>query len=176
MFGRILIALIVVPIVELWIVAQVAGQINWLPTIGIVLAVSLIGAYLVRREGSGAWNRIQQAASSGTMPSKELADGALVVFGGTLLLTPGFLTDLVGIAMMIPPLRAPVRDMLIKRTAARTRVMTTDYASARMGPAAAQNMNDLFDTARRQSRGPVVDVEEVDLARRPQSGPIELPE
>lgn len=163
-----------VPILELWVVAQVADRINWLPTIGIVLAVSVIGAWLVRREGSGAWQRIQQAASSGTMPSKELADGALVVFGGTLLLTPGFLTDLVGIAMMIPFLRTPVREWLLKRTAARTRVITTEYTTAHMGPAASQNMNDLFDAARRQRRGPVVDVEEVDLTRRPGTGPAEL--
>lgn len=126
-----MLALIIVPVVELYVVYRIGDAIGFLPTVGLLLLISFVGAWLVRREGSGAWRRIQETLMQGNMPSKEIADGALIVFGGTLLLTPGFFTDALGLSMLIPPLRAPVRNWLVKRTADRTRIATTQYAGAR---------------------------------------------
>ena len=173
-----MLALIIVPVVELYVVYQIGDAIGFLPTVGLLLLISFVGAWLVRREGSGAWRRIQETLLQGNMPSKEIADGALIVFGGTLLLTPGFFTDAVGLAMLIPPLRAPVRNWLVKRTADRTRVATTQYAGARFEQTFGQNLGQNFGpgaSAGGFGRGPVFDAEgreaarpaeDVDLTRR----------
>ena len=157
MFGLILLALIVIPLIELFLVVQVAQTIEIGPTIVLLLGISLLGGWLVRREGAGVWRRIQEAMMGGSMPSNELADGALIVFGGTLLLTPGFLTDAFGLAMLIPPLRAPVRKLLVSRTRnrAQTRVQTFGFG---MPPQAGHG------TPFGQT-GSVIDVEEVNLER-----------
>lgn len=165
-FGRILLALIVVPVVELYVVYQVSGFFGFLPTVAILLAISFAGAWLVRREGAGAWKRIQETLSGGNIPSNELADGALIVFGGTLLLTPGFFTDALGLAMLIPFLRAPVRNYIVKRTSARAKVATADYTNARFGKVFGQGFGASgFGTSGGPFGGDVVDVEEVDITR-----------
>ncbi|MGK0226970.1 MAG: UPF0716 protein FxsA [Thermoproteota archaeon] len=114
MFGLVFLLLIVVPIVEFYVLVQVADGLGWLPSIVLLLAVSMIGASL-KGLAAGAIGRIQATMAQGKMPSKELADAALMIFGGALLLTPGFFTDVVGLAMFIPPLRAIARVLLLKR-------------------------------------------------------------
>jgi len=118
-FGVIFLLLIVVPLVELYVIVQVAQGLGALPTIAVLLLISTVGAWLVRREGAGVFARIQQQLFGGNLPSKEIADGALIMFGGTLLLTPGFVTDAIGLGLLIPPIRAVVRDVIMKRFAAR---------------------------------------------------------
>lgn len=125
-FGLIFILLIVVPLAELYVIAQVAGGLGWLPTIGLVLAVSLIGAWLVRREGSGIWPKIRDRLSGANNPTPELVDGGLVIFGATLLLTPGFVTDIVGLSMMIPPIRAVARKAVLKRIESKVEIAKAD--------------------------------------------------
>lgn len=125
-FGLIFVLLIVVPLAELYVIAQVAGGLGWLPTIGLVLAVSLVGAWLVRREGSGIWPKVRDRLSGANNPTPELVDGALVIFGGTLLLTPGFVTDIVGLSLMIPPIRAVVRKAVLKRVESKVKVAKAD--------------------------------------------------
>jgi UPF0716 protein FxsA len=115
MFGLVFLLLIVVPIVEFYVLVQVADGLGWLPSIVLLLAVSMIGASLMKWQAAGAIGRIQATMAQGKMPSKELADAALMIFGGALLLTPGFFTDVVGLAMFIPPLRAIARVLLLKR-------------------------------------------------------------
>lgn len=169
MFGRILLALIVVPVLELYVVYKVGGLIGFLPTVGLLLLISFTGAWLVRREGSGAWSRIQETLVGGNIPSNELADGALIVFGGTLLLTPGFFTDALGLAMLIPFLRAPVRNYIVKRTSVRAKTATADYTNARFG----QVFGSGFGAPGQRPTRDVVDVEEVDITRhdRPSDPP-----
>lgn len=100
-----LVAFIVVPLAELWVISRVGDRIGLFPTLIILLAVSVGGAWLVKREGRAAWRRFR--GSLGTkVPAVEVVDGALVLIGGTLLLTPGFLTDAVGLLLVIPPTRA----------------------------------------------------------------------
>jgi UPF0716 protein FxsA len=117
---------IVVPIAELAVIIQVGGLIGVWPTIAILVADSVLGSVLMRSQGRVAWRRFNLAVQEGRPPAREVADGALIIFGGALLLTPGFLTDILGIALLLPPTRAIVRRVLL-RTA--TRRMASSVAS-----------------------------------------------
>lgn len=107
-----LVALIVVPLVELYVLVQVGQLLGIVPTLLLLLAMSLLGGYLLRREGSKTWRAFRAALHSGRMPAREVADGALVILGGSLLLTPGFVTDVFGLACVLPPSRAVLRRKL----------------------------------------------------------------
>jgi UPF0716 protein FxsA len=102
------VAFLVVPIVELAVILQVGQLIGTLPTVALLLAVSVAGAWLVRREGAAAWRRLRTALAQARMPATEVVDGALVLLGGALLLTPGFVTDALGLLLVVPPTRAVV--------------------------------------------------------------------
>lgn len=110
---------IVVPLAELYVLIQVGQAIGALPTIALLIADSVLGAALMRSQGRAAWIRLQAAIAEGRMPGREVIDGALVVFGGALLLTPGFLTDILGIVLLLAPTRAIVRRLLARHFAAR---------------------------------------------------------
>ena len=107
-------ALVVVPLVEVYVLVQVGQQLGALPTVLLPLLMSLVGAYLLRREGAKTWRAFRAALGTGRVPAREVADGALVVFGGALLLTPGFATDLFGLACVLPPTRAVLRRLLTR--------------------------------------------------------------
>jgi len=111
---KLFIAFIVVPVIEIYLITQVASQIAWGPTIVLVIGVSLIGAYLVKREGLGVIERIRGGFGEMRVPTNELADGAMIFFASALMLTPGFLTDFVGLALLIPPIRALMRGPVVK--------------------------------------------------------------
>jgi UPF0716 protein FxsA len=105
-------AFLVVPIVEIYLIIQV-GQVIGAPwTIALLVADSVLGAWLVRIEGRRTWRALRQAIGSGRIPSRELADAGLVLVGGTLLLTPGFLTDVVGFFLLLPVTRPVARRLL----------------------------------------------------------------
>lgn len=104
---------IVVPIVELYVIIQVGGAIGVLPTIALLVADSVLGSVLMRSQGRAAWRSFQAATAAGRVPAREVLDGALVIFGGALLLTPGFVTDVLGLALLLPPTRALVRRRLV---------------------------------------------------------------
>lgn len=110
---------LVVPIAELYVIVQVAGGIGVLPTIALLIAVSLAGAWLVKWQGIVTLARFQRRVMSGQVPTAELVDGILVICAGALLLTPGFLTDLTGLALLLPPVRALVRAGVVRRFRAR---------------------------------------------------------
>jgi UPF0716 protein FxsA len=99
------VAFIVIPLVEIWAILQVGKVIGPWWTIALLVLDSLIGAWLVKREGGRAWRALRSALQSGRMPARELADGALILVGATLMLTPGFVTDLVGILAILPVTR-----------------------------------------------------------------------
>jgi UPF0716 protein FxsA len=104
---------IVVPIAELYVIIQVGQLIGALPTIGLLLADALLGSLLMRSQGRAAWRRFNQALSEGRVPAREVLDGALVIFGGAFLITPGFITDVIGVFLLLPPTRAVVRRVLV---------------------------------------------------------------
>lgn len=113
------IAFIVVPIAELWVIMAVGDMIGLVPTLMLLLAVSIGGAWLVKREGRSAWKRFRAALGTARVPAVEVVDGALVLIGGTLLLTPGFLTDVTGLFLVIPPSRALVNRFIRSRVRGR---------------------------------------------------------
>ena len=125
MFGLVFLLILVVPVVELYVLFQVADSIGWLLSIGLLFAISLAGGALIKWQTRGAFARITDKIARGEMPSNELVDGALMVFGGALLLTPGFFTDAVGLAMFIPPIRALVRAMVMRRMKARVATISS---------------------------------------------------
>jgi UPF0716 protein FxsA len=110
---------LVVPIAELAVIITVGSEIGVLNTIALLILVSVVGAWLAKREGLGVLRRIQAQLDAGRMPGTELVDGFLVLFAGALLLTPGFLTDCLAIALLLPPVRAVVRKTLRRYFAAR---------------------------------------------------------
>jgi UPF0716 protein FxsA len=103
---------IVVPIVEIWVIIQIGELIGLWPTVALLLADALLGSWLLRHQGRGAWNRFNQAIAERRFPGREVADGLLIAIGGTLLLTPGFVTDIFGAILLIPPTRAIVRRLM----------------------------------------------------------------
>jgi len=111
--------LVIVPLVELYVLIQVGQLLGIVPTLLLLLAMSLLGGYLLRREGAKTWRAFRAALQSGRVPAAEVADGALVLLGGALLLTPGFATDLFGLACVLPPSRALLRRTVTKVAAQR---------------------------------------------------------
>ena len=133
----ILVALfIVVPILELYVIIQIGGLIGIWPTLALLLADALLGSFLLRHQGRGAWERFNKALAERRFPGQEVADGLLIAIGGTLLLAPGFLTDIVGLLFLIPPTRAIVRG-LMKRLVGRRILVMGGPAGAAYGAASA---------------------------------------
>src|SRR3954471_17728224 len=115
MFPLLVLLFIVVPLVELYVIIQVGQAIGVWWTIGLLLADSILGSILMRSQGRAAWRRFQVALSEGRAPAREVLDGVLVIFGGAFLLTPGFVTDIFGALFLLPPTRAVIRRMLVRR-------------------------------------------------------------
>jgi UPF0716 protein FxsA len=107
-------AFLAVPIAEIYLIIQVGQTIGAWQTVVLLLVESWLGSLLVRREGRRAWRALREAAGAGRLPSRELADSALVLVGGTLLLTPGFLTDIVAFVLLLPLTRPVARRLLLR--------------------------------------------------------------
>jgi UPF0716 protein FxsA len=116
---------ILVPIVELYVLIKVGRGIGVGNTIVVVLLVSVVGAWLVKREGLKTLRRIQEQLGNAKLPADELIDGGLIMFSGALMLTPGFVTDLFAIALLIPPVRAIVRKQVKARYGKRFSMTTS---------------------------------------------------
>jgi UPF0716 protein FxsA len=119
MLPLLLLIFIVVPIAELAVIIQVGEAIGVWWTIAILIADSILGSMLMRSQGRIAWRRFNEALQAGRPPAREVLDGVLVIFGGAFLLTPGFITDIFGVVFLLPPTRAIVRRILVKRFADR---------------------------------------------------------
>jgi UPF0716 protein FxsA len=131
-FGWLLfVAFLVVPVVEIYVLIQVGQVIGAWWTVLLLIADSIFGSWLLRREGIRAWRALQVALTEGRMPTRELADAALIVFGGTLMITPGFVTDLVGLVAILPFTR-PLARRLLTAVVARRLVVVRDVR--RPGP------------------------------------------
>lgn len=137
----IVLALIVVPLVEIYLLIQVGQLLGPLPTVILLLAMSVLGGVLLKREGSRAWRAFRSALHAGRVPAGEVADGALVILGGALLLTPGFLTDAVGLLCLLPGSRTVLRRLL------------TGVVARRLGGAGVAGMF-AADRLRRRPSGP----------------------
>lgn len=109
-----ILAVILVPLIEIWAILQVGRVIGPWWTIVLLLADGIVGGWLIRREGSAVWRALQEALQRGEMPARHLADGALILVGGTLMLTPGFVTDAVGMLLILPFTRPLARRLLTR--------------------------------------------------------------
>ena len=122
---------IVVPFAELYVILEVVGPaLGPVWTILLLAADSVLGSLLLRSQGRAVWRRFNEALAVGRMPHGEVVDGVLVIFGGALLITPGFLSDIVGLVLLVPPTRALVRRVVIRRLGNRIVVGATRRAGA----------------------------------------------
>jgi UPF0716 protein FxsA len=113
---------IAVPLAELYVILQVGEAIGAVWTILLLAADSVLGSLLLRNQGRTVWRRFNATLGEGRMPHREVIDGVLVVFGGAFLITPGFLTDIVGLLLLIPPTRALIRPLVVSRLGKRVAV------------------------------------------------------
>ena len=105
----------VAPIAELYVIIRVGAEIGFLNTVGLIIAVAIVGSWLVRREGLRTWRRFNEQLASGHLPTREIVDGVLILGAGALLLTPGFLSDVIGVLLLVPPTRAMIRAIVMRR-------------------------------------------------------------
>lgn len=133
MLPLLLILFIAIPIAELWLIIKIGGEIGILPTLALLIVDSLVGAALARSQSRAAWERFNAAMAEGRVPGKEVFDGAMIILGGALLLTPGFITDVFGLALLLPPTRAVIRAFLTRTVARRGAVAfrVTQFGSDR---------------------------------------------
>ena len=159
MVGVLFLLLLAVPVVELWIIIQVAGQLGLGVTLLLLVLISVAGARLLKQQGLHTWRRLQATLSRGQMPTAEVTDGALILLGGALLMTPGFLTDFFGLLLLLPPARTVVKGV--------TRRFLGWWAVKRLGrirgagPAGGPGASRV-----RRRRPPVIDVTEADRSPR----------
>ena len=130
-------ALLLVPIMEIYVIIQVGHAIGGWPTVGLLILESALGAWLVKREGRRAWKALQSALQTGKLPGRELTDGGLVLIGGTLLLTPGFVTDIFGFFFILPFTR-PLARRAVTRFINRRATTLTPPAFTTFIPGATQ--------------------------------------
>jgi len=119
MLARLLLLFTVVPLVELALLFWIAERTDWLFTIGLVIFTGVVGAALARHEGLRTWRAVGQKLSQGELPTDPLLDGLMILVAGALLVTPGVLTDLVGFALLVPPIRGWARRRLVEHYRAR---------------------------------------------------------
>lgn len=114
---------IVAPLVELAVIVQVAQVVGVFNTIGLLVLVSLVGAWLAKREGLGVLRRVQAALDRGELPDREVADGGLILLAGALMIAPGFISDCLALVLLFPPTRVLVRAPLLRFVSRRGRVL-----------------------------------------------------
>jgi UPF0716 protein FxsA len=124
---------ILVPIAELAVIIQVGQAIGVWWTIAILIADSVLGSLLMRSQGRAAWRRFNETLGAARVPAREVADGVLVIFGGALLLTPGFLSDIVGLLFLLPPTRALIRRVFLRQAMKRITVTMVGTRAPRNG-------------------------------------------
>ena len=106
---------VLVPLAELWLLFRLAQATDWLTTVAIVVATGILGTALARWQGLDVWRRIREQLSQGKSPTTELLDGLMILFAGAFLITPGILTDGVGLLLLMPPVRGFLRGWLVRR-------------------------------------------------------------
>lgn len=105
---------LIVPFIEIYLLLQVGGLIGVFPTVLLVVLTAVLGAWLLRLQGFATWQRFQAGLAKGEIPAYEMIEGPILLVGGALLLTPGFFTDLLGFACLIPELRRKIAQYVIE--------------------------------------------------------------
>jgi UPF0716 protein FxsA len=117
---------LLVPVAELYVIYKVGDAIGVLPTFLLLALDSVLGSLLLRAQGRAVWRRFNEAMAAGRIPHREVIDGVLVIFGGAFLLTPGFLTDIVGLLLLLPPTRSLFRRIAVRRLGRRVAAGVAD--------------------------------------------------
>ncbi len=125
---------LLLPILELYVIIQVGQAIGLVPTLFLLILDGFAGAALARSQGRNAWARVNRALAEGRMPARETLDGGMIVLGGALLLAPGFITDIVGFALLVPPTRALLRGLVVRLARRRTSFAWTVGGGPASGP------------------------------------------
>ena len=131
------------PIIEMYLLIEVAGYIDAWPTIGLVMLTAVVGVALLKRQGIATLTRGVQRAQQGEMPATEMAEGVLLAVAGALLITPGFVTDFVGFTLLFPPSRVAIAKILMQRVAMSATVMSPPHA--RGADSAANDAGNVLD-------------------------------
>ena len=126
-----LVIFIVVPLAELYVIFKVGEAIGYPLTILILAADSIIGSLLLKSQGRAVWRRFSETMAAGRVPHREVLDGVMVIFGGAFLITPGFLTDVLGLLLLLPPTRALARRLLIRALGGRVAIGMAGAATRR---------------------------------------------
>lgn len=113
-FTKLLLLFIIVPVVELYVLIEIGRKIGTLPTVGIIILTGILGAYLVKSQGFLILRKIQNDLNKAILPGDSLIQGAIILAGGILLITPGFITDTIGFVFLIPVGREVVKKYLLK--------------------------------------------------------------
>ncbi|NOR81797.1 MAG: exlusion protein FxsA [Methyloprofundus sp.] len=106
---------LIVPFIEIYLLLQIGGIVGVFPTIALVVLTAIIGASLLRQQGIATWQRFQDNLQKGEIPAYEMVEGPILLVGGALLLTPGFFTDIIGFACLIPPVRKKIAQYIIEK-------------------------------------------------------------
>lgn len=133
MFAVLLLLFVVAPVVELYFIVQVSQTVGAVETILLLVAISVVGAWLAKRQGVAVLRRMQATVAHGKVPSREIIDGALVIFAAALMIAPGFLSDALAILLLLAPTRAVVRTAILRRIRAGGLVTTVITGSGRRG-------------------------------------------
>jgi UPF0716 protein FxsA len=122
-----IVLLVVLPLLEFYVLVQVAHVVGWGFALLGLLVVSVVGGWLVKREGLSVWRRVQDQVRTGESPGREVLDGLLVLVAGVLLLVPGFVTDVIGLLLLVAPVRAATRAGLARRYRRSPRVIVATH-------------------------------------------------
>ncbi len=161
MLGRLLLLFTLVPLVEVYLLVTLGGLLGPAATVGLVLVTGAVGAFLARHEGSRVLREWQSSVAQGELPEEGVVSSVLVLVGGVLLVTPGVLTDIVGLSLLIPPSRKAIAKVVKRRLEAKMEVRTLSGADADVidpflgGLGAGRSTR----TGDRERHGEVVDVE-----------------
>lgn len=175
--GRLFLLFTLVPLVELYLLITIGGSVGVAPTIALIALTGILGAWLAKREGRRALASYQAALTEGRLPEDGIVSGLLILIGGVLLIAPGVLTDVVGLALMIPPIRRGVAKLVTRRVAAR--IESGDVQVMQIGSGFGSSFGSGFgsgfgpgfgpgvgSTTDGRERASVVDVEVVDVDAR----------
>lgn len=139
MFGRLFLALTLVTLIELFILVKLAGLISVGWTVALVLLTGFVGAGMAKREGFRVLQELQEVSQRGEMPTRQIVDGVTVLVAGIFLLTPGVLTDVVGFALLVPQLRAPLNEKLRRTFRDMANATRVNFVQVRTGTWGAAN-------------------------------------
>jgi UPF0716 protein FxsA len=164
------VVLLALGLLEVFVFAQVADAIGFANALGLLLLISLVGAWVVRREGWKVWQRLNVQLNQERLPQAEVIDGVLVLGAGVLLVMPGFVTDVVGILLLLPPTRALARRMAQRRMAVQVERVRATYRGRVYDATATENHPSAQHTDRPPIALPPRD-ETPDAGEPPQDGP-----